>query len=76
MIYQKNCLLDFTSKDAFLECLSLVNNCFSDEYYFYKCHLFSGCESYIGHKAYGFVFRIRDTYGSSDFELVKYQPVN
>ena len=31
--------------------------------------------NYVGHKAYCFVCRIRDTYCSYDFELVKCHPV-
>ena len=48
-------ILYFASKVVYMKCLDSVNVCISDGYYYYKCDLFSGCENYVGQKAYGFV---------------------
>ena len=47
----------------------------SEGQYYCKCHLFPGCENYVGHRGYCVVCRIRDMYCSHDFEEIKYDPV-
>ena len=56
-------------------CLNAVSVCTSEGQYYCKCHLFSGCENYVGYRGHCFVCWIRDPYCSHDFEEIKYKPV-
>ena len=55
----------------FLKCLNAVSICASNRQYYWQCHLFSGYESYVGHRGYCFVCWIIETYCPYNFEKIK-----
>ena len=48
----------FNASKAVFLCLNTVSVCASEAQYYCKCHLFSGCESYVSHRGYCFACRI------------------